>query len=507
MEASTGTQQRLDTLLRDFEELRHRLVGYPCNQSFDYSALLPFLSYCANNVGDPFHDSNFRSNTHEFEREVIGLFADLMHLPRDQAWGYVTSGGTEGNMYGLYIGREMFPDGVVYFSQDTHYSVVKILRVLKARNIMIKSQDNGEIDYDDLHETIRINRDVPVIFMANIGTTMKGAVDDVSRVRAILDDLAVTDSYIHADAALSGMVLPFVDEPQPYGFDAGFDSVAISGHKMIGSPLPCGIALTRGDYVSRIARSIEYVGVLDTTLTGSRNALTPLMMWYALRQHGLDGFREIVAECLAVAGYAVARFNDSGIPAWRNRNSVTVVFPKPSADVVRRWQLAPYEGICPPHNDASRDPRDRRCGCRRLSGVITGTEDGRMNRIIVMARNEVGVIADISRTLADEGINIETISAEALDEKGIITLTTEAYDDALRALTDAGFKTVSDDALILRLPDEPGALAKVAERFKHAGVNIQSLHIVERKAGHTIVALSADDRAKAETLVDKTTVV
>ena len=130
-----------------------------------------------------------------------------------------------------------------------------------------------------------------------------------------------------------------------------------------------------------------------------------------------------------------------------------------------------------------------------------------MNRIIVMARNEVGVIADISMALANEGINIETISAEGLDEKGIITLTTDAYDDALRALTDAGFKTVSNDSLVLRLPDEPGALAKVAERFKHAGVNIQSLHIVERRGGHTIVALSADDRAKAETLVDRTTVV
>ena len=248
-------------------------------------------------------------------------------------------------MYGLYMGREMFPDGVVYFSQDTHYSVVKILRVLKARNIMIKSMDNGEIDYDDLRETIRINRDVPIIFMANIGTTMKGAVDDVSKVREILDDLAVANFYIHADAALSGMILPFVDEPQPYGFDAGFDSVAISGHKMIGSPLPCGVALTKREYVARIARSIEYVGVLDTTLTGSRNALTPLMMWYALREHGLDGFREIVDKCLAVAEYAVARFNDSGIPAWRNKNSVTVVFPKPSADVVRKWQLAPYEGI------------------------------------------------------------------------------------------------------------------------------------------------------------------
>ena len=342
---NTQTQERLNGLLRDFESLKLQQVGYPCNQNFDYSALLPFLSYCPNNVGDPFHDSNFRSNTHEMEREVVGLFADMMHLSRDDAWGYVTSGGTEGNMYGLYIGREMFPDGVVYFSQDTHYSVVKILRVLKSRNIMIKSQDNGEIDYEDLYETIRINRDSPVIFIANIGTTMKGAVDDVSRVREIIDDLVITNFYIHADAALSGMVLPFVDEPQPYGFDAGFDSVAVSGHKMIGSPMPCGVALTKREYVGRIARSIEYVGVLDTTLTGSRNAITPLMLWYAFEQHGLDGFREIVGECISVAEYAVSRFNDSGIPAWRNRNSVTVVFPRPSEEVIRRWQLAPYEDI------------------------------------------------------------------------------------------------------------------------------------------------------------------
>jgi hypothetical protein len=130
-----------------------------------------------------------------------------------------------------------------------------------------------------------------------------------------------------------------------------------------------------------------------------------------------------------------------------------------------------------------------------------------MNRIIVMAKNEVGVIADISKALADEGINIDTISAEGLSEKGVISLTTDAYDNALRVLTDAGFKTVSDDSLVLRLPDEPGSLARVAERFKNAGVNIQSLHILERRAGHTLVALSADDRARAEALVDSATVV
>ena len=339
------TQQRLDSLLLEFDSLARHAIGYPCNQDFDCTELLPFMRYAVNNVGDPFHDSNFRSNTHAIERDVIGTFADLMHISCDQAWGYVTSGGTEGNMYGLYLGRELYPDGVVYFSQDTHYSVVKIMSVLKVRNIMIRSQDNGEMDYDDLHETIRINRDMPAIVIANIGTTMKGAIDNVCTIRSILGDLAVTRSYVHADAALSGMILPFVDDPQPYGFDVGFDSVSVSGHKMIGSPLPCGVALTRREYVSRIARAIEYVGVLDTTLTGSRNAVTPLIIWYAFEKHGLDGFRRIVRRCLETAEYAVTRFNDDGIPAWRNRNSVTVVFPRPSADVVRKWQLAPYEDI------------------------------------------------------------------------------------------------------------------------------------------------------------------
>ncbi len=339
------TKARLDSLLGNIEVLSQRLAGYPCNLNFDYSELLPFFRYCTNNIGDPFDDSNFRLNTHELEREVIRQFANLLCLDPEQAWGYVTSGGTEGNMYGLYMGRELFPEGVVYFSQDTHYSVIKSLRVLRARNIMIKSQDNGEVDYLDLYETIRINRDVPVIFMANIGTTMKGAVDNVRKVRDILDDLAVTSYYIHGDAALSGMILPFVEHPQPYGFDAGFDSMSISGHKLIGCPIPCGIALTKRDYVARVARSIEYVGVLDTTLAGSRNALTPLMLWYALRQHGLDGFREMVAEMLVVAQYAVERFSDRGVPAWRNENSVTVVFPRPAPEVVRKWQIAPYEDI------------------------------------------------------------------------------------------------------------------------------------------------------------------
>ena len=130
-----------------------------------------------------------------------------------------------------------------------------------------------------------------------------------------------------------------------------------------------------------------------------------------------------------------------------------------------------------------------------------------MTRIVIMAKNEVGVIADISRALADASINIETISAKALGEKGVITLTTDDDDASLRVLTDAGFKASADDSLMLSLRDEPGALARVAERFKKAGINIQTLHILDRREGHTTIAVSTDDREKAEALVDPNSII
>ena len=336
---------RIHQVLSEFQLLGPFSAGYPVNQDFDYSALYPLFSFAANNVGDPFGHSRYQSNTHETEREVVHKIAELARLPVDEAWGYVTAGGTEGNMYGIYVGREMLREPIAYFSQDTHYSVLKILHVLNIRNIMIRSQDNGEIDYDDLRESIRINRDAPALIIANIGTTMKGAIDDLDRIREIIDDLALTRSYIHADAALSGMILPFVDDPQPFGFDSGIDSFAVSGHKMIGSPIPCGVVVTKREYTAQIGRAIEYVGALDTTLLGSRNAIAPVIIWYSLTKHGDAGFQRIVAGMLDTAEYAVQQFNAHGIPAWRARNSPTVVFPRPSPYVLFNWQLAPLDDI------------------------------------------------------------------------------------------------------------------------------------------------------------------
>ena len=85
---------------------------------------------------------------------------------------------------------------------------------------------------------------------------------------------------------------------------------------------------------------MERVGIQDTTLSGSRNGLTPLMLWYALEQYGDEGFHELVGGMLDTAEYAVKEFNRYGISAWRHRNSVTAVFPRPSQEVFKKWQIA-----------------------------------------------------------------------------------------------------------------------------------------------------------------------
>jgi histidine decarboxylase len=338
-------QERLQKKLIEISEKIQLMSGYPCNHDYDYSDLYPFLQYSINNLGDPWQSSNYNANTFEFEQEVISQFAQWMHAPEDNYWGYVTTGGTEGNLYALYLARELYPNGIVYYSEATHYSVTKIIHVLGMKSIMIRAQDNGEIDYTDLRETLRLNRDKTPIIFANIGTTMTQAVDNLPEIQSMLREFAISDYYLHSDAAFSGAYYPFLDTSPPFDFGAGTHSISVSGHKFIGSPIPCGIVLALKHNVARIGRRIEYVGAMDTTILGSRNAFTPLVLWYGIKRHGETGLRQLAQHCQEMAIYCEEKLKSIGVQAWRNPHGLTVIFPRPSGHIIRKWCLAPDKDI------------------------------------------------------------------------------------------------------------------------------------------------------------------
>jgi histidine decarboxylase len=346
-------EEQLQRLADEIAYKTEHFLGYPVSKDFDFSRLAPFMQYPLNNLGDPFVDSTYAVDSREMEKEVVAFFAEMFRAKKDDWWGYVTNGGSEGNLYGLYLARELYPKAMVYYSEATHYSVHKNLHLLNMSNIVIRAQENGEIDYDDLRNTIQMNRHMPVIILANIGTTMTEARDDVRQIKQILKDLAVKNHYIHADGALSGSYSAFIDPRPAFDFADGVDSIAVSGHKFMGSPMPCGVVVAKKSNRDRIARSVAYIGSIDTTITGSRNGHSPLFLWYTIKKLGIDGLKARAQHSLEVAAYLESKLRDLGIAARRNPNTITVVFPEPVASIRKKWQLASEQGmshiICMPN--------------------------------------------------------------------------------------------------------------------------------------------------------------
>jgi histidine decarboxylase len=115
------------------------------------------------------------------------------------------------------------------------------------------------------------------------------------------------DYYIHADAALHGMILPFVNNPEPFTFEDGIDSISVSGHKMIGAPMPCGIVLTKKTYTESFQTEVEYIVAKDKTISGSRNGISPMIMWKAINSYTKEDFKSEVALCFNNADYIIKR--------------------------------------------------------------------------------------------------------------------------------------------------------------------------------------------------------
>uniref|UniRef100_A0A0E0INX8 Serine decarboxylase n=1 Tax=Oryza nivara TaxID=4536 RepID=A0A0E0INX8_ORYNI len=327
------------------QHLQHRSayhLGYPLNFDYDFSPLAPFLNFSLNNAGDPFAKVNNSVHSRQFEVAVLNWFANFWDVQRDQFWGYITSGGTEGNLYGLLVGRELFPDGILYASNDSHYSVFKAAKMYRVKCIRIATTVSGEMNYADLKSKLQHNTNSPAIINANIGTTFKGAVDDIDQIISTLEKCGFQNRYyIHCDSALSGMMTPFMKQAPKVSFKKPIGSISVSGHKFLGCPMPCGVVITRLEHAEVLSTDIEYIASRDSTITGSRNGHAPIFLWYTLSKKGYKGLLKEVHICMGNARYLEVLLKQVGISASCNTLSNIVVFERPKDErIVCRWQLA-----------------------------------------------------------------------------------------------------------------------------------------------------------------------
>jgi hypothetical protein len=124
-----------------------------------------------------------------------------------------------------------------------------------------------------------------------------------------------------------------------------------------------------------------------------------------------------------------------------------------------------------------------------------------MKQITVLTRRDPDELARVATILGDAGVNIEEMDAERLEETGIIVLYVDRYDDALRALADHGLRAITQDALVIRIEDKPGALASVAKKLRDADVDVRSMHILRRDSTTSLVTLVVTDQAKARSVL------
>ena len=330
---------RLNSLSNGILSSSAHYIGFPNSRILPNLALGEFLKYNINNIGDPFYP-NSGINTCDFEQEVISFWSSALHLDPANAWGYITNGSTEGIMYGITQGRNRYEDAVLIFTEQSHYCLLKIAKLLRLPYRLVPSRLDGTLNPEALTNTLVALGGQPFIINLTVGTTFHGAIEYPQLVLELLEKLHLNEFHIHVDAALYGPMHCWIPEAPLFDFRLPIHTLSFSGHKFLGAPIPCGIVLGFRNRVVPFGGSAEYVNSMDTTLSSSRDGLSSILLWLVIQQIGAKGLTELANESLDAAFLLALRLEELGISAYCHEHSCIVVFPKPNKFLQKRWHLA-----------------------------------------------------------------------------------------------------------------------------------------------------------------------
>jgi len=115
-----------------------------------------------------------------------------------------------------------------------------------------------------------------------------------------------------------------------------------------------------------------------------------------------------------------------------------------------------------------------------------------VKQISVMLENIPGKLAEVSKILANEKINIRALTAAETTDFAIVRLIVSDTKKAVEALRKSKFAVSESEMLAVQMKDEPGSLAKVAESFQKNRINVEYLYpIITSK--NAIIAFRVSD--------------
>jgi hypothetical protein len=126
-----------------------------------------------------------------------------------------------------------------------------------------------------------------------------------------------------------------------------------------------------------------------------------------------------------------------------------------------------------------------------------------MKQLSIIAENRLGVVTEITEALAVGEVNIESLDAQLAVDCSVVVLSVDKYDRAMQIIHKLpNMRIITEDAILVKLVNEPGALAKIARRFTDAGIGLRSVRFLERNNEYGLVAISTDRTDSALALVE-----
>ncbi len=115
-----------------------------------------------------------------------------------------------------------------------------------------------------------------------------------------------------------------------------------------------------------------------------------------------------------------------------------------------------------------------------------------MHHLTIVAEDRTGLLVELSALLGNNGINIADIQAKVHGADAIIQLDVDRHEDTLRVLGEEEFHVVADDSVLVRIADQPGALANLAKRLADEKIDIRAIRVVQRHASFSVISVNCD---------------
>jgi hypothetical protein len=123
--------------------------------------------------------------------------------------------------------------------------------------------------------------------------------------------------------------------------------------------------------------------------------------------------------------------------------------------------------------------------------------------MLVMPNTKDNPKKEINDLLSGNGIKVDNVETELIDNTAVVWVTTAQEKKAKTILTRKDIKSFTSDVIIIKLPDKPGELAKIARILSSSDIVVKDAHLILKDKRHALYGITTNKPREAAKIVEK----